>query len=150
MRYSRCAITTALLSGTVAKRRQSYVSSDWPTKLAKLSLKGVWLFTYSVLWASSWITVATSSIVSRSITVESSGSEKYPSVENAPAGRKYVSYPSLSRLAATRRACAKSKKPLYGTAPTMGKDQVYSRSRSRRAAESTSSNVSRPTSTYVV
>ena len=93
------------------------------------------------------MTVATSSIVSRSITVESSGSAKYPSVENAPAGRRYVSYPSRPRSAAAARACAKSKNPLYGTVPTIGYCHVYARKRSRRAAESTSSRVSRPTST---
>src|SRR2546430_17577501 len=61
---------------------------------------GVWLFTYRVLCASSWMTVATSSIVSRSMTVDSSGSEKYPNDENAPAGRRQVSSPSRSSSAA--------------------------------------------------
>jgi hypothetical protein len=50
-------------------------------------LNGVALFTYSVLWAISWKTVAASSTESVVSAVESSGSLNQPRVEKADEGR---------------------------------------------------------------
>jgi len=76
VRSSRQRAAARLASSVSPRERKNRSAPRYPTKLAKLSLNGVWLFRYRVLWASSWRTVATSSIVSRSTAVENSGSLK--------------------------------------------------------------------------
>src|SRR5438552_1739418 len=82
--------------------------------------------------------------------VESNGSLNQPSVLKAGEGRRYTSKPPASRRRAASFAAVKSKKPLYGTRPTIGNHHVYGTSRSRYAAESTSTNVSRSSGLNVV
>src|SRR5579871_3979455 len=96
------------------------------------------------------MTVFARSMVSARSEVDSRGSLKNPNVLNAGDGRRYTSNPRLANSRSADRAAPNSKKPLYGTRPTIGNHHVYGASRSGYAPESTRTSVSRSSWVYVV